>query len=183
MNFNSLANLNIAGAGSLGIYDWVILGIFLISLLLHFFLLRRDRMHALFFSILSSYLWIVFVPWMKWFGDWGMQKINTLQAGGFLGLIILFYLIYTLSHVFSPLSRSFLIKTIHKIVFAFISPALIFSFLALMVPLEWLNNFSSFTLKIFVSESSGFYCLVLAFIMFLIGYRPTRKGPGRPSLR
>jgi len=165
---------------SLTTNDLIILAILVVGILFHLFFLKKDKIFPVLFSIYTSYLIILFFPYSSWLSKLSLDDVTRVKYIGFIVLILLFSTIFSKSHVFSKTSRNFIARIIKSIVFGILNTGLILSLLSTLVPLEFLNKFSGFSLNVFNTPVAQFVWLVLPFIIMLFFVKLRRKGPGRP---
>ena len=161
--------------------DLLIIGFAIIIVLFFAFLVDAHNILIAFVSIYIAWLATAFFPYhafatgTAWTGEWSFK-------------IILIVLIFCLSS--AVLSATHLFRGYYQYNFfarwmaAIVNGLLFVGFLSAMImavlPQNFLMQFSTETLRIFISEIGRFVWIVLPLAgMFLT--RPGRKGPGRPA--
>jgi len=165
---------------SLGTNDLILLAIFVVSILFHFFFLKKDKIFAALFSIYTSYLLVLFFPYHKWLTSQSLDSITWIKVYGFIGLIIILTFIFSHSRIFGKTSKGFIGRIIKSIIYGILNIGLIISLLTNLLPLDVLNKFSGFSLNIFMGDIAKFVWLGLPIILMLFFFKLKRRGPGRP---
>ncbi|HPA25523.1 MAG TPA: hypothetical protein PLK76_02065 [bacterium] len=182
----TLTNLNSSVNGlnwSANSKDLLLLLVIVISILIHLFILKRDKIFAWLFSIYSSYLIVLFFPFNQWLPQMSLESMVWAKSGGFVVLAIFLAVIFSRAHIFASAFSGFLAKFFQSLVYGILSCGLILSFLCTFLPVEVLSQFSNFSQNIFNKDVARFLWLALplVFILFSLKFKG-HKGPGRPAL-
>lgn len=180
-NLNSTVNnLNWSTNSS----DLPLLLLLVISLLIHLFILQRDKIFAWLLAVYSSYVVVLFFPFNLWLPKLTLEQMVWAKAGGFIVLAVFLAVIFIRAHIFNSFSPRILAKVVQGLVYGILSMGLIISLLATLLPLEIISHFSSFSQNIFNKDVARFVWIVcpLALMIFSVKFSSGHRGPGRPPL-
>jgi len=163
--------------------DLLLVLILALSVLIHIFILKRDKIFAWLFGIYTSYLIVLFFPYNQWLSKLNLEQIVWLKSGGLIILSIFLAVIFSRGHIFAGSQSGVIARFIHATFYGVLSASLLLSLLAILLPVELLSQFSSLAQNIFNSDTARFVWLALPLVLILFSIKFNRhKGPGRPPL-
>lgn len=179
-NLNQIAqNLNWSANSK----DLILVLILALSVLIHIFILKRDKIFAWLIGIYASYLVVLFFPYNLWLSKISLEQMVWTKSAGFIVLTIFLAVIFSRGHIFAGSSVGVLAKFVHSAIYGILSTGLLISLLATLLPVELLSQFSHAAQNVFNSDSVRFIWLVLPLVLILFSIKFSRhKGPGRPPM-
>jgi len=154
-----------------------------LSVLIHIFILKRDKIFSWLIGIYASFLIVLFFPYHLWLSKISLEQMVWIKSAGFIALAVFLAVIFSRGHVFAGSQGNALSRFIHAFVYGILSVGLLISLLATFLPMELLSQFSALALNIFNTDLARFIWLALPLVLILFSIKINRhKGPGRPPL-
>ncbi len=167
---------------SSGSKDLIILLVFVMSLIVHIFGLKKDKFFALLFGIEAAYVVVLFFPYHYWLASLTLDQLTWAKVFGFVFLSFFLAGIFIRAHIFSSVSSGIISRFLQASALGILNTGVLLTLLATLLPLEIVSTFSKVAQDILNTEFSRFIWLAVPLVVFIMSVKIKRRGPGRPSL-
>ena len=161
--------------------DLIIALIFVLGLLIHIFVLKKDKFFSLLFSIYVGYIFILFFPFNLWLSHLSLEQLVLVKVGMFVLVVIIFAVIFSRARLFVSSLRGIVARLLQPVIFGILNTGLLLSLLSSLLPLSFTSQFSKISQSFLMNELARFIWITLPMVVISF-YLKRKRGPGRPSL-